>query len=66
MALDSSTSDVQFRVSQVVRLNSGGPAMTIGLLGKTDAGDEVAVCYWTDDVGQPASCAFPLVCLRPN
>lgn len=66
MALDSSTSDVQFRVSQVVRLKSGGPAMTIGSLSKTDAGEDVAVCYWTDDEGRPASYAFPLACIRSH
>ena len=36
----------EIQVGSVVRLNSGGPDMTVSYVKKNEAGEYVAGCYW--------------------
>ena len=45
----------------VVRLNSGGPDMTVYKLRPND--DSIAICLWFDDNKQSFNQPFPVVCL---
>lgn len=49
----------QFKQGDLVRLRSGGPAMTVSAV----KGDQV-VCVWTDYTGQAGDGTFPAVVLQ--
>jgi uncharacterized protein YodC (DUF2158 family) len=48
-----------FERGELVRLRSGGPAMTVNSIN----GDQVD-CYWTDSSGQPNADKFPISVLQ--
>jgi uncharacterized protein YodC (DUF2158 family) len=48
-----------FQRGELVRLRSGGPAMTVNSIN----GDQVD-CYWTDSSGQPSADKFPIDVLQ--
>jgi uncharacterized protein YodC (DUF2158 family) len=48
-----------FHRGELVRLLSGGPAMTVNSIN----GDQVD-CYWTDSSGQPNADKFPIHVLQ--
>lgn len=49
----------KFERGALVRLRSGGPAMTVSAV----KGDQVE-CVWTDDTGQPNDATFPAIILQ--
>ena len=49
----------QFERGDLVRLRSGGPAMTVSAI----KGAQVE-CVWTDDTGQPNDATFPVIILQ--
>jgi len=56
-----------FKLGDVVRLKSGGPAMSVLAFGKRDSdGAATADCAWHDGNDGLETANFPLVCLRPH
>lgn len=60
--------DKPIEVGDVVRLKSGGPAMTVGHINcpTTDRKDDQAQCCWVDENGDGRTYTFPVVCLRQH
>lgn len=54
-----------YATGDVVRLNSGGPAMTVEAVGASDDGDVTVAVSWLANDGTPYDAEYPIEMLQP-
>lgn len=56
---------MSFKEGDIVELNSGGPAMTVEKIYKSNGGNESVDCVWFDGV-EVKTHTFALLALKPT